>query len=397
MSRYKTHYRRHRQPEAKMPPADKKRKLFLLVPPLIGAAVAYKQHQQMKAKADELRGSIQRERQEFTNSYLRQSVSVARDMMQDTQFRQAAEELRAGRSVDYETLRDIGTKVVQERPDYVTKLSSSIISTTLRIQQHRAELAQVERDTTPSTAKAFAIGTGLPYLAMALFVVYNDLRARLASKMRELRESSAEKTAEPEERPSEPPRLRSKPPIALLPPHDEEKPAAPEPVVVLLPVRRMESKGKERPAPVEAASPELPALDAFAAVEPRNGNGKKRNGASAVLSDEVAAELSARGFDPKVVEKALIRAFKILSKNSIYVGMRYGQAPDVKRDIKRAVGDDYRAAMLLALLEEEGMLIRHKGGDCLSLNPHPEGDLGKLMVRDISANLVKMQKTRASA
>ncbi|MEW6036019.1 MAG: hypothetical protein AB1529_05380 [Candidatus Micrarchaeota archaeon] len=393
MSRYKTHYRRHRQPEAEKPPADKKRKLFLLVPPLVGAAVAYNQHQQMKAKADELRGSIQRERQEFTNSYLRQSVSVARDMMQDTQFSQAVADLRAGKSIDYQRLRELDARILQERPEYVTDLATTMLTSAFTIRRLQTQLQQTERDTTPSTAKAFAIGTGLPYLAMALFVVYNGLRARLASRMREAR---AEKTAEPEERPSEPPRLRSKPPIALLPAPKDEKPAAPEPVVEFLPVRRPE-KSRARAEASETPAKGLPALDAFAAPGRQDGNGKKRSMESTIFSEESSAELTPKGFDPKVVEKALIRAFKILSKNSILVGMRYGQAPDVKRDIKRAVGDDYRAAMLLALLEEEGMLIRHKGGDCLSLNPHPEGDLGKLMVRDITANLVRMGKTRVSA
>ncbi len=373
MAKQKQFYRRQRAKEAeeaKKGFLQAQRNKFLLIPPLLGAAAGYLQNEHMKSKATGIEEAIANQRTEFLSSYSRMVSSIKQDSELLVQAREAGKDGR----YDLQDLIRLGEQVEARHPGYTAQLQDISLRYIIRNGQLRSELRQAEAERPSSVAKAFAAGTAASYALIAFVYAYVSVQRKLASmRVRARMEEAAVQKKESRTRSQPPPEERTETRRLATPSNS--------------PAERAPQKGPRR------TPPETPVVDLGTLIErKKNGEGKKAEQKQAsIFADETAEELKSRLIDPKELEKAMIRAFKILSRNSIFVGMRYAQTPDVKRDFQYSAGEA-AGVKLLAFLESVDLLEYHKGCDCVSLNPHPTHDLGKLLIRDVTANLMRMGK-----
>ncbi len=359
-----------RPPEAIKP--DRRRYLLLAVPPLIGGLAAYVEHNSTKAKVGELQTQIAREEYRYRIEYVRQRQAVGESMANDPQVQELARNLRDGGEVTLGQLMGIGLKTLEQNPGYIENVYSQAIRNALVTQAHEMQIEHLEQNATQRMLREFGIWTSIPYAILGLAYLHGAIKRKLA-RFRAGRKRKAKESASSIEVPEPEAVPESMAPVA--------EPEAMGPSAV--PAEPQAAKA------IEETVPSSPPPSGKRRKKKCNGGPKEKARSGIILSEESRAQLAERGFDPDTIQKALIRSFKILSKNKILLGEKSAPSSGLCRDLSRLVGDEYRASLVLALLDDEGLLLRHKG-DRISLNPEPDGTLGKLMARDIRTNLERM-------
>ena len=145
--------------------------------------------------------------------------------------------------------------------------------------------------------------------------------------------------------------------------------------------------------PEERGRGTAPKAEKTPEVKPERRTPKAHEAQKGIFALDTSAGLAAKGIDPDVFEKALIRAFKILSKNNILMGGNCASTDSVKRDLLRSTGDAAMAERIFSALDSGGLLQRAEGSDEISLIAEPESPFGNMVVRDILARQDEMQKS----
>lgn len=352
------------------------RNKFLIASPLLGAAAGYWQLTQAQKRIDTIEIQITKEKAAFKASYSQASIQVAQKMLSDPQIQQEIAALKANGKAKPEEMQAFirsimakGTQIVAKDPSVGQGIASNIMLYTANVNALKAEEQQIQSTMSGSVANAFFLAASLPLVALILVSSYRYLFSFKAPPM--------QKHAEPKKE-------TAVLPISNVPAANDTTPQPPKSAKRLI---RPQEYAKPHDQPREF---DFEGLVKSKERKATKSDPPKRKG---LFSEDTSSLLRERGFQAPEVEKALIRSFKILSSNGIYIAMRYAQTPDIKRDIRRALGNEQKADALYNLLNSEELLQFHKGGDCVSLNPKPGKELGQMIIRDIGAKLVDMGKS----
>jgi len=339
--------------------------VFIAAPPLLGGVGAYIQKKHQDNKKAELKAEIKKVEQDFQSFYRENAYSLAGDLLRNPRAKEMLLNIRAGKGFDRSELLNMATKTVLGDSAFVLEFLERREQANTKIAQLDSELKDVENNANNLVGITFAAVTASLYVPLLVISLYKHFAALRMAARKEEEKPKIEDIPKPVQRPSPVPEA----PLATITPKS-------------LPAVRNGKNGK---------TSEVPDLDALVfgkREEERPSEPEAKT--EGLFAADTSAALQAKGLDPKTMERGLIKAFKVLSRNSIYVGERYAQVPDVLRDLRKAVGDD--DGKILEVLKSEGALYPHKGDDCISLQSKPSGALGKMIMRDIAARLVKMSR-----
>lgn len=305
-------------------------------------------------------------------------------MLRDPEMAQYIQEMRSGRANAQELIQKSLDYSVRH-PESTLALTSELLQYASRKRQLEAQIQEVRHESRSNMLQAFAAGTILPYVAMAVFYAYTSIRMKAAA--RALAKSRAparpeeivhspslpETTVDAEEIRSGPtprksgsfPAQRTK---AFIQPEQKRGFHNPEPKKVFLngsdsPLNR-EERRSNRPPPAETNP--------------------------GVFSKETNDAFQAAGIRPETALKAFIRGFRILNTSHIIIGERRGETAQVRKRLKGIMKDDGEIGIFLSFLAKEGVIVHSNGTDCVSLNPEPETETGKRIIAEITAKQAMM-------
>jgi hypothetical protein len=369
------------------------KKAIPYAPLAVGAMAAGGTYFHDKKKADGIQKEIDSIVDEHNSGTTAKALNLGVKALRDPEILQEALKMRQDGEITQAERMELGLKIVSRESGVMTDMLTTSFSATLRVNRLREELNQVEENIMPRATDAFIYPTSGLYLLMALVVAHQKIRASISNrKTKDVKRTKIQNFCSHCNENG----VRNY--NTIKNPQKREDKKDPSPIIIQNPKKPITKINPSETLPHETTradyekrtQKEFMGIVANTKRKRKRPKNKKIKGPK-ILSVTTQEMLKQKGFNPFKVEKALISAFKILSPTQIYVAMRYAQTPDVMNGLKKKLGNK-KGKEFFDLLKTEGAIQFHKGEDCVSLEPKPQGELGKTLMKDVGSKVVDMQR-----
>jgi hypothetical protein len=356
--------------EAKRRRATMKKYLILTAPLVAGGIAAGLKYKEGKDRISELEGELMDSRANENMAIVGQGIKIGLKMMEDPEQREELIKLRDQGTLTREQQLRLGLKVLQEDPEAVSNAVRAKLTSMVRQARLNREIREVEQELPDQCYNAFVNTSALLYGTLLLYFLYEkvvrgskEIERRIAKAYRKMSAKRHVVLEKPPKGPEEAPDAEKvmKGGTGLLPPADMRN-------LVALTVLEASTRHKKKEKP------------------------KKKKSRPSMFSEESAERLKELGFKPPVVEKALIRAFKVLNPTRILIDDRYGDFDAVENKMRSVIRDTSHVEKLLTMLENENMLRFKDERKLVTLEPDPITETGRLIMNDIKRKVNEMQR-----